>query len=313
MRGPNATPFDPHSPEAQAISSLFVNTLVICGVIGVLVAALVGYCVVKFRAPPGKTKEPPQTHGSHRLEIAWTLVPFFIVVGIFVLTIQAAGASDPSVPPDRAPDVVVVGHQWWWEARYPSGVITANEIHIPVGKPLLVRVESADVIHDFWVPQLARKIDAVPGHPSTIWMSADAPGTYLGACAEYCGAQHAWMRIVVEAQNQADFDAWQQHELAGPIPPTTDAATRGRDLFAQKTCIQCHAVAGMPVGARVAPDLTHVAERKTLGAGVIANDPDGLARWLKHPQRIKPSCHMPDLQLTDAEVSDFVAWFETLR
>lgn len=310
MRGPIGSPFDAHSPEAQAISSLFVKTLLICSVIGVVVAALVAWCVIKFRAKEG-AKEPAQVHGSTRLEIAWTIVPFLIVVWIFVLTVQAAGASDP--PADRTPDLVIIGHQWWWEVRYPNGAITANEIHIPTGKKLLVRVESADVVHDFWVPQLARKIDAVPGHPSTIWMSADAPGTYLGACAEYCGMEHAWMRIVVEAQNQGDFDAWAEHQLDAAPAPTTTQQSNGLTLFTQKTCIQCHAVTGLPVLARVAPDLTHLAARKTIGAGVVLNTPTELGRWLQHPQQIKPGSHMPDLQLTDAEVADFVAWFETLR
>ena len=311
MRGPLASPFDAHSPEAQAIASLFVKTLLICTVIGVVVAVLVAWCVIKFRAKSANEKEPAQVHGSTRLEIAWTIVPFLIVVWIFVLTVQAAGASDP--PADREPDLVVIGHQWWWEVRYPNGAIGANEIHVPTGKKLLVRIESADVVHDFWVPQLARKIDAVPGHPSTIWMSADAPGTYLGACAEYCGMQHAWMRIVVQAENPADFDAWVAHQLDAAPAPTTTQQMNGLTLFTQKTCIQCHAVTGLPVLARVAPDLTHLADRKTLGAGVIANTPTELARWLQHPQQIKPGSHMPDLLLTDAEVADFVAWFETLK
>lgn len=302
--------FDAHSPEAQAISSLFTKTLVICTVIGVVVAALVAICVVRFRAREG-AKEPKQTHGSKTLEIAWTIVPCLIVAWIFVITLQTAGASDP--PANRTPDLVVVGHQWWWEVRYASGVITANEIHVPVGKQLLVRIESSDVIHDFWAPQLARKVDAIPGHPSFVWMSADAPGTYLGACAEYCGAQHAWMRILVQAEKQADFDAWEKHELEPAPDATNETEARGKKVFSDKTCIQCHAVKGLPIEARVAPDLTHLAERKTIGAGVIANTPTDLAHWLKSPQEVKRGSHMPDLQLTDAEVSDLVAWFETLR
>ena len=311
MRGPAGSPFDAHSPEAQAIASLFVQTLWICTVIGVVVAAGVVWCVIKFRAKGDGDKEPPQIHGSTKLEIAWTIVPFLIVVGIFALTLQAASVSDP--PANREPDLVIVGHQWWWEVRYPNGAIGANEIHIPTGKKLLVRIESADVVHDFWVPQLARKMDAVPGHPSTIWMSADAPGTYLGACAEYCGMQHAWMRIVVEAQKPEDFDAWVAHQLDAAPSPTNASELHGLTLFTEKTCIQCHAVTGLPVLARVAPDLTHLAERKTIGAGVIANTPTELARWLQHPQEIKAGSHMPDLQLTDAEVADLVAWFESLR
>jgi cytochrome c oxidase subunit 2 len=302
--------FDPHSPEAQAMTAVFTQTLVICSVIGLVVAVLVGICVVRFRASvrPG---EPEQTHGNKSLEIAWTIVPILIVLGLFALTARAMAASDP--PADREADVIVIGHQWWWEARYPGGVYTANEIHIPAGKDVLVRVEAEDVIHDFWVPQLGRKIDAIPGHPSVISIQADQPGTYLGACAEYCGTEHAWMRIVVVAQSQADFDTWLKHERSPAPRPTGGDAARGASIFDSKTCVKCHAIAGRGDVARVAPDLTHLAERTTLGAGVIPNDPEHLASWLRDPQTVKPGSHMPDLNLTDEEVKDLVAYFETLR
>ena len=305
-----ASPFDAHSPEAHAIAGLFVETLVVCAVIGALVAGLVGYCVVRFRAGrnPG---EPMQTLGSTWLEVGWTLLPLAIVAGLFVRTAQAMGVSDPA--PTREPDLVVTAHQWWWEARYTTGAVAANEIHIPVGKDLLIRVESSDVIHDFWVPQLARKMDAVPGHPSLISLQADAPGTYLGACAEYCGIQHAWMRIVVVAEPQADFDAWEFHQREPARGPDTDAAMRGAADFTTKTCVTCHAIGGPGPQARVAPDLTHLAQRRSLGAGVLENTPANLAAWLRSPQRIKPGSHMPDAQLTDAEVRDLCSYFETLR
>jgi cytochrome c oxidase subunit II len=307
---PSSSPFDPHSPQAHAIAALFTQTLAVCAVIGLLVTVLVGLCVVRFRAAvrPGV---PPQTHGHTRLEIAWTIAPLLVVIGLFVLTSGAMAESDP--PANREPDLVVIGHQWWWEARYPSGVVTANEVHVPAGKDLLIRIESEDVIHDFWVPNLGRKIDAIPGHPSTIWMQADVPGRYLGACAEYCGSEHAWMRIVVVAQPQAEFDAWQKHELEAALPPSDAASIRGAADFDGKTCIRCHSVAGRGDRVRIAPDLTHLAERSTLGAGVIDNDPVNLAHWLKDPQTVKPGSHMPDLNLTDDEVSDLVAYFETLK
>jgi cytochrome c oxidase subunit 2 len=309
--GPLGSTFDPHSPEAQAISSLFVQTLIVCGIIGAVVAGLVITCVVRFREGK-RPEEPVQNHGNRKLEITWTLIPLAIVIGLFVLTAHAMAASDP--PANREPDIVVIGHQWWWEARYASGAVTANEIHVPVGKDLLLRIESADVIHDFWVPQLGRKVDAIPGHPSTIWMQADVAGTYLGACAEFCGAEHAWMRIVVVADSPADFDAWDRHqrEPAEVASVVTSEVVRGAIAFRSKTCVSCHAVGG--VGrARVAPDLTHLAQRKTLGAGVLSNDPANLARWLREPQVVKPASHMPDLNLDDGEVNDLTAYLETLR
>jgi cytochrome c oxidase subunit 2 len=307
---PVASPFDAHSPEARAIASLFTETLLVCAVIGAVVAVLVAVCVVRFRASQRKG-EPVQTHGNRWLEVTWTLIPVAILIRLFMITASAMGASDP--PANRAPDLIVTGHQWWWEARYPGGEVTANEIHIPAGVDLLVRVESADVIHDFWVPQLGRKVDAIPGRPSYVWLQADAPGTYQGACAEYCGSQHAWMRIVVVAQAPEQFAAWKQHELEPGIVSTTEAATRGAALFRNRTCIRCHAVAGEGEPARVAPDLTHLAERATLGAGVLTNDPASLARWLRDPQGVKPGSHMPDLNLSDPEIDDLVSYFETLR
>jgi cytochrome c oxidase subunit 2 len=307
-----ASPFDGQSPEARAIATLFSQTLVVCGVIFAIVAVLVGYCVFAFRAREG-AKEPPQTEGHTRLEIAWTIAPLLVVIGLFVLTARAMAAADP--PADRPADMTVVGHQWWWEARYASGAVTANEIHMPTGTPWLVDLQSGDVIHDFWVPELGRKIDITPGHPSHVWLEADKAGTYVGACAEYCGSQHAWMRITVVAQSPEDFAAWQRHELAAPPLPANEAAARGAQLFNDHSCSECHAIGATANvdRARIAPDLTHLAERTTLAAGVLDNTPDNLGRWLKSPQSLKPSCHMPSLQLTDAQVSDFVAYFETLR
>ncbi len=165
--------------------------MIVCAAILALVTGLVAYSIWKFRDRGGP--EPKQVEGHKRLEIAWTAAPLAIVAGIFALTLRAMDASDP--PSDREPDLTVIAHQWWWEVRYKSGAVTANEIHVPTGKPLVVAVESADVVHDFWVPELGRKIDAVPGHANRVWMQADAAGTYIGACAEYCGVQHAWMRI----------------------------------------------------------------------------------------------------------------------
>jgi cytochrome c oxidase subunit 2 len=305
--------FDAHSPEARAISSLFVQTLVVCGLIGALVTALVGYCMVRFRQGQGPD-EPVQTEGNTRLEVAWTLAPLLTVVGLMGLTVHAIGASDPPAP-DRAPDIVVIGHQWWWEARYAGGAVAANEIHIPVGKDLYVQVESADVIHDFWVPQLARKIDAIPGHPVHVWMQADAQGSYPGACAEYCGAEHAWMRISVVAEPEADFKAWTRHQLEpAPEPRATAAEARGLKVYRAKPCAKCHAIAGERAEQpSIGPDLTHLATRTTLGAGVIGNSQADLTHWLLDPQGVKPSSHMPDMQLTNAEVDDLVAYFETLR
>lgn len=304
--GPQS-PFAPSSPFAAAIAHLFAVTVGVCAVIGLGVTAAIVYSLVAFRARPG-ADDPPQLTGNRKLEILWTVVPLGIVTGLFVMTLETMAQSDP--PPSRAPDLTVIGHQWWWEVRYPSGVVTANEIHVPAGRPLLLRLESADVIHDFWVPQLARKIDAVPGHPNWLWMSADTPGAYGGTCAEYCGAQHAWMRLLVLAEPAAEFDAWQRAQLVPAAAPVSGASVRGERLFRDQACGNCHALAGRGFEGRVAPDLTHMATRKTLGAGVIEQTPQELKAWLHDPQTIKPGAHMPDFKLSDAQVSDLVAYLE---
>jgi cytochrome c oxidase subunit II len=307
----NIPVFNPASPEGKAISDLFLAVLVICGVILAIVTGLVVYSLVRSRVRPG-AGEPRQIFGNRRLEILWTVVPFLVLVWIFALTVRAMRISDPSgVEP---PDLTVIGHQWWWEVRYAkSPVVTANEIHIPAGERLSVRLESADVIHDFWAPQLGRKMDMIPGLTNHIWLEAERPGTYLGACAEYCGAEHAWMRFLVIAEPTAAFAAWAAHQAEPAPAPTTGPEERGRQLFLQMTCVNCHPIRGVAALANAAPDLTHVASRRTLGAGVLQNTPANLARWLKNPQAIKPSCKMPNLNLSDAQVGDLVSFFESLR
>jgi cytochrome c oxidase subunit 2 len=304
------SPFAPNSPFAAAIARVFTSTLVLCAVIGFGVAAAIVYCLVMFRPRPDGD-EPSQEPGNVTIEIVWTVVPIGIVAGLFFLALRGMAQSDP--PADRAPDLVVVGHQWWWEARYPSGAVTANEIHVPTGRPLLVRLESADVIHDFWVAQLARKMDAVPGHPNSFWLGADAPGAYGGACAEYCGAQHAWMRLLVVAEAPEAFDAWQAAQLAVAQAPAAAESLRGERVFHDQACGNCHAVAGRGFEGRAAPDLTHFGSRITLGAGVADSTPTDLRAWLHDPQAIKPGCHMPDFKLSDEQVGDLVAYLEECR
>jgi cytochrome c oxidase subunit 2 len=285
------SPFSPASPFAASIAHLFEITLVVCAVIALGVTVAIAYSLVAFRARGGGA-EPVQQTGNVPLEVLWTAVPIAIIVWLFVLSVQTMARSDPAA--DRAPDLVVVGHQWWWEVRYPSGVVTANEIHIPTGAPVLVRLESADVIHDFWVPQLARKMDAVPGHPNRFWMSADVPGSYGGTCAEFCGAQHAWMRLLVIAQSPNDFETWQTAQLAPAHASDVDAATRGERTFREEACGSCHAIAGRGFDGQVAPDLTHLGSRGTLAAGATHDTHQELTAWLRDPQAIKPGCHMPN-------------------
>lgn len=303
--------FAPFSPEAAGISHLFVIVLVICAVILAVVIGMIGYGLIFFRHQPGAA-DPAPRFGNRKLEITWTVIPILIVIGLFALTARGMHESDP--PVNREPDLVVIAHQWWWEIRYPhTGVVTANEIHIPVGRQWLVRLKSADVIHDFWVPELARKMDVVPGLTNHIWLQASAPGNYAGTCAEFCGAEHAWMRFSVIAQAPADYDAWLEAQKKNAASPDADAAEAGLKLFQTMTCINCHSLRGVSAQADVAPDLTHLAGRKFLGGGILANTETNLFRWLKNPQAIKPGCLMPNLKLTDMQAGELADYLEQLK
>jgi len=232
---------------------------------------------------------------------------------IFVITLRAMNRGDP--PPAPSPDLVVTGHQFWWQVDYPgSGAITANEIHIPAGKRLSVRLESADVLHEFWVPQLTRKESNVPGQPNHIWLQADKPGSYIGQCSEFCGTQHAWMRILVVAEEPSKFEEWQRGQLQPAQSAISDATAKGEMLFRTSTCINCHAIRGV-AGAdmRVAPDLTHVGSRRQLASGMIDNTPANMRLWLKSPQHIKPGALMPDFSLTDEQLDQLATYLSTLR
>ena len=301
----------PNSPQARAIFDLGVVSSIILAVIFVIVAGIIVYALMRFRWREGET-DPHQLAGNKRIEIAWTAIPCVIVLALFMLTARTMSMSDP--PPPPAPDLVVVGHQWWWEARYTkSGLVAANEIHIPVGKALSVRLDSTDVLHEFWVPELARKITAVPGHPNHIWLEADKPGTYLGICSEFCGTEHAWMHFLIVAESQTEFNAWEKAQLQPASRPVGEEAVKGLALFQQMSCVSCHAINGTIAGARVGPDLTHFASRHLLGAGVAGNTPENLRHWLADPQRVKLGVMMPDFKFTDEQLTQLVAYFETLK
>ncbi|CAN0119322.1 unnamed protein product, partial [Phaeothamnion confervicola] len=302
----SASGFAPASPQAASIDGLMWLTLAIMGLIFLLVFGLIAASIYKSSRLQGDG-EPVQTFGNARLETGWTLGSLLTVAILFGLTVPVLHASHPFEPGQEKPAVTVIGHQWWWEVRYPTNppVYSANEIHVPIGKKSLLELQSADVIHDFWVPQLGPKQDMVPGTTQYLWLEPQAAGNYDGTCAEFCGNEHAWMRIRVVAQTPEEFDAWiksQQTSLAALSPH----AERGGRLFVQNACNSCHAVS--PDGARVAPDLTHVAQRQTLGAGVMENSDVNLALWIKNPQAIKPQCNMPSFQLPPQDLADITTY-----
>jgi cytochrome c oxidase subunit 2 len=308
MPGPytaNAFTLAPASPQAAAISNLFVGTLIFLSAILILVSFLVIYAVIRYRDRPG-APDPEQKFGSRKLEITWTVVPILSLVVLLGFMVRAMSASDPPTA-DAKPDLRIVAHQWWWEIIYlKSGVTTANEIHIPVGKRLLVDFRSVDVIHDFWVPALGRKIDIIPGHPNRLWIEADHGGTYLGACAEFCGNEHAWMRIMVIADSPDDFAAWVKQQADIPPKPVTADEQLGAKIYSENICTNCHL-------RSVGPDLTHIASRRTLAAGALENTPENLAAWLHDPDDFKPGSNMPNFKLSPGDVRALVAFLETQK
>ena len=259
--------------------------------------------------------QPPHNEGM--ILIAGALVPGIILLGLYIGTLQTLSATaTPHVRP--AYMIEVTGHQWWWEIHYVSSdsgaaFTTANEIHVPVGAPVALRVSSGDVAHSFWVPQLQGKIDAIPGQTNSFWIRADKAGTYRGECAEYCGMQHAHMALSVVAEPMDKFREWMTTQRA-PAPEPTDSLTiAGREVFRRAPCALCHTIRGTGTGGRMGPDLTHIATRLTLGAGAVDNTPGSLAGWIANAQAFKPGSDMPQIQLDGKSMTALLAYLESLR
>jgi cytochrome c oxidase subunit 2 len=304
--------FDPRSRRAAPIVDLTWFVLVLVALVFLLTEGALLAFVFRYRHR-GEPGEPRQIRGHRRLEVAWTVLPALLLAVVFALTVRAMRAVDAAGEPGLT--IQVTGHQWWWEYRYPGqGVVTANELHIPAGQDVRLELTSVDVIHSFWVPQLGRKMDVVPGRTNVLFLRADEPGTFRGACAEYCGAQHAWMRLLVIAESPDQFAAWAAAQRQAPGPPATALAGQGRQLFlgGPADCAACHTIAGVSAGT-VGPDLTHVGGRQTLAAGALTNSPTNLANWLANPQAVKPGNLMPDLRLSEDEIRALTAYLDSLK
>jgi cytochrome c oxidase subunit II len=300
--------FDPVTRQAVEITNLFNAELVVSALLLALVLSWLVLALVRFRARPGDNAEPPQVHGNARLELAWTIAPA-VTLGIVFIVVVFTMRSVEAVP-SGAQLVRVVGHQWWWEFQYPDlGVVTANELHVPVGTPLQVNLDSVDVIHSFWVPRFGMMRDAVPGKTNQMSIFVQRAGTFDGSCTQYCGRQHAWMRIRIVAEPREQFDAWAMQQAG----PAAVAGAPGQQVFVQNTCVNCHTIRGVSA-ANVGPDLTHLDSRATLGAGVIDNTPDNLRRWIRDASSIKPGVLMPAFaDLSEAGLSALVDYLEGLQ
>ena len=310
--------FAPVSTPASSIYGLSLFVLAVAAVIFTVVFSLLVFSIVRFRKRRDDDgREPPQIYGSNQVELAWTVIPALIVVTLFMATARViAGIQKPARPASTV-EVVAVGHQFWWEFRYPAlRVVTANELHVPLSDPehptpTFISLTSADTDHSFWVPRLAGKTDLIPNRVNTMWIDPHQTGLYLGQCAQYCGTQHAKMLLRVYVQTRDDFDRWVQQQNQ---PAQADGATyEGRRVFETTACINCHTVSGTLANGRFGPDLTHLMSRDTIASGAVPMTAANLRQWIRNPAVLKPGCKMPAMDLDDQKISAIAAYLETLR
>ncbi len=320
LRADNPVPsiFRPHSTPADSIVHLSRFVLAITALIFLVVATLLTYAVAKFRNKAGDAqREPAQVYGSTQIELAWTVIPILIVVVLFLATARVIHAIQDAPKPVAALEVTAIGHQFWWEFRYPAlGVVTANELHIPVSDPdhptpTFLKLLSADTDHSFWVPQLAGKTDLIPNRINEMWMDPHSTGIFLGQCAQYCGTQHAKMLLRVSVDSPEAFQVWIDAQKQPMIQDEKETA--GRRVFETTACVNCHAVRGTNATGRFGPDLTHLMSRRTIAAGSAENTKENLRLWIQNPDAIKPGSLMPAMQLTDADLDALVRYLETLQ
>lgn len=306
---------NPASQQADKITRLFNYFNVAAAGMLLLVGFLIVYICIKFRQRKGDNNAPVDAKQNKKLEILMIGGPFLLLLFFFYQTLTIMNSVSPSQDPKgKNPDVIITGHQWWWQVEYPNAhVITANEVHLPVGKPLLLEMRSADVIHDWWVPELGNKMDLIPTKRNYLSLNINKPRTYIGACSEFCGAQHAWMRINVIAQTQTDFNNWLTANEKNAVQPQDTLAQIGSRLFQTKTCANCHRIQGTAATGTAGPDLTHLAERPEILTGLMKTNQANLFKWVDRPQEVKPGAHMPDFKFKKDTVKAIVHYLLQLK
>ena len=302
----------PKSDFNRRIVDLYVLIFWMAVVVFVGVEAFLLYTIVRFRRR-ADNQMPSQTHGNTRLEIAWTIIPSIVLLVIAIPTIPTIFAYD-TIPSNPGQRVQVIGHQWWWEFRYPDlGVVTANEFHLPVGQTAVFDLITEDVIHAFWVPQMGGKRDVIPARVNQLWFTPEQTGEFPGACTEFCGTQHANMRLRLFVDSPEDFQAWVQQQRAEAAQPG-GAVAQGARLFQQSACPACHTIRGTGAHGEVGPDLTHVASRRRIAADVLDNTPENMKRWIRDAQSVKVGVKMPSFpSMSDSDAEQLAAYLQSLR
>ncbi len=312
--------FAPATTPARSVFDLSLLVLSITGSIFIVVGGLLLYVLLRFRhreSDPNADQEPAQIYGSNQIELSWTVFPVLIVVMLFLATARVIFSTEHATKPASALNISVIGHQFWWEFRYPGlGVITANELHIPTSDPkhptpAYLALTSADTDHSFWVPRLSGKQDLIPDKINGIWVDPDQPGLYLGQCAQYCGTAHAKMLLRVYVDTPAAFAAWVSHQQQPAVQDP--GVTEGRGVFESNACINCHTIAGTVATGRFGPDLTHVASRDTIAAGAVPLNQDNLRAWIDNPDNFKPGSRMPPMHLENHDLNAVTAYLMTLK
>jgi cytochrome c oxidase subunit 2 len=318
------TTLAPKADFAVLLDQVFRRSFQLATIVFFLVEGALVWALFRYRGRPGDA-EPAQTHGNAMLEVVWTVVPAVILVFIAIPTIQVIFKT-AEVPTDNPLVIEVTGHQWWWEFRYPEyDLVTAGDMHVPTGRTVDLRMTTADVVHSFWTPQLAGKRDVFPKRDNRLWFRTETPGVYPGQCAEFCGTQHARMAFQVVAQDSTSFEAWRAGlaAVSSPAPvdsaaaslpaPPTPLVARGQKLFAVKACVGCHAVRAVGAPTMTGPNLAGIGDRTSIASGWLPNTDDNLARWLHNPQAVKVGVLMPNLGLTDDDITALVAYLRSLR
>lgn len=319
VHGPTSI-FSPDGTPAHSVFGLSMLVLGITLCIFLIVGGLLCYALIRYRYRPSDVnaaREPPQIYGSNQIELSWTVVPILIVVMLFLATARVIYTTEHAPKPASALDVTVIGHQFWWEYRYPKyGIVTANELHIPVSDrnnptPTYLTMTSADTNHSFWIPRLAGKMDVIPNQVNTMWIDPSEPGLYIGQCAQFCGTQHAKMLLRVYADSPTEFAAWIAHQQQSPVQD--GSASEGEAVFQHSACISCHRVAGTVAAGQFGPDLTHFASRDTLASGSVKNLQANVRSFVGDPAHFKPGALMPSMHLNDHELDAVTLYLTTLK